>query len=109
MQLTKNQEEQIEAERLYWRDMNESLTLLHENEHFKKVILNGYFTDKAVQGVSMLANESVKRNNERTNLMESLIAISSLREYFQYIRSLGGDFDEQVQLDLEEEMEESNG
>jgi hypothetical protein len=75
----------------YWVDLKESLDKLMKNEDFKKVILDGYFTDKAVNGVSLLATDYVKQNGHRSDVMEQLIAISALQDYFETIRGLGTD------------------
>jgi hypothetical protein len=86
----------------YWRSLNESLDRLHENEDFKKVILEGYFKDKAINGVSLLAEDNIKRQGLRTDLMESLIAISQLQDYFKTIRNLA----EELQAEEEEQEEQ---
>ena len=69
--------------------MWEALDRLQNNDDFKKVILQGYFKDKAVDGVSLLAQDYVVENNLRTRVMESLIAISQLEDYFMTIEALG--------------------
>lgn len=73
----------------YWVDMQEALERLHSNEDFKKVILNGYFKDRAVNGVSMLASGNVVDNGLRPQVMEDLVAISRLQDYFITINNLG--------------------
>jgi hypothetical protein len=83
-------EDQImEAENDYWVDMAESLERLHQNPDFQKVILQGYFTDKAVNGVSLLAKDSIVEAGRRSEVMEDLIAVSSLQDHFITIRNLG--------------------
>lgn len=69
--------------------MWEALERLQKNPDFEKVILQGYFKDKAVDGVSLLAQDYVVDNGLRTKVMESLIAISQLEDYFMTIESLG--------------------
>ena len=73
----------------YWISMQEALERLHNNEDFKKVILEGYFKDRAVNGVSMLASGHVVDNGLRPQVMEDLIAISRLQDYFLTINNLG--------------------
>ena len=73
----------------YWTDMQEALERLHNNEDFKKVILEGYFKDRAVNGVSMLASGNVVDNGLRPQVMEDLVAISRLQDYFITINNLG--------------------
>lgn len=73
----------------YWVDLAEALVRLEKNTDFKKVILEGYFRDKAVDGVSMLAHPEVKRRNQRGEVFEGLVAISQLQDYFLTIKNLG--------------------
>lgn len=81
--------ELITVDNSYWMDLNESLKRLVQNEDFNKVILTGYFKDKAVRGVSMLAQDHVKRSGLRGDVMEELVAISHLEDYLIMIRNLG--------------------
>lgn len=85
-----NQEDAIlEVENKYWTDMYKSLERLHDNPDFKRVILEGYFKDRAINGVSMLANRGVIENNRRGQLMEELVAVSHLQDFFITITNLG--------------------
>ena len=81
--------ELITVDNSYWVDMNESLKRLLNNEDFNKVIMTGYFKDKAVKGVSMLAQEHVVRSGARSAVMEELVAISHLEDFFITIRNIG--------------------
>ena len=47
----------------------------------------------------MLARHDVKQRGERPNVMEELIAVSTLGQYFFMIKQLGGS----AKVDLEEE------
>ncbi len=94
-----------EKEYLYWKGLKDSLEILEKNKHFKKVILEGYFKDKAVNGVSLLASPQIKRSGARTDIMESLIAISQLEDYFITIRSLGEDIEDDSE-DIEDDSVE---
>jgi len=78
-----------DKETMYWVNMKEALDRLQRNEDFKKVILDGYFKDKAVNGVSLLATDYVRQNGLRPVVMESLVAISQLEDYFATIQSMG--------------------
>ena len=73
----------------YWKTMKEDLDSLHTDERFKRVILEGYFKDRAVNGVSMLASGHVVDNGLRSQVMEDLIAISRLQDYFLTVDNLG--------------------
>jgi hypothetical protein len=77
------------VENQYWIDMAEALTRLEKNKDFQDIILQGYFKDKAINGVSMLANDGVKERGERGNIMEDLVAISNLQYHFLMIKNLG--------------------
>lgn len=87
--LQTDEQEIMQVENAYWIEMKEALDKLHDNPEFKKVILEGYFKDKAVNGVSLLALDSIKQGGHRTDVMEDLIAISSLQDYFATIQNLG--------------------
>jgi hypothetical protein len=89
-----NSEEELMAiENQYWVDMAKALDRLETgNPHpddFKKIISDGYFKDKAVNGVSMLGTEHVRRAGVRPDIMEQLVAISHLQDYFMTIKALG--------------------
>lgn len=79
----------LEVENQYWADMWSSLERLKENKDFQRVILEGYFKDKAVNGVSLLAQDAIVKGGYRTAVMEDLIAISSLEDFFVTIENLG--------------------
>ena len=81
--------ELITVDNSYWVEMNESLKRLFQNEDFNRVIVTGYFKDKAVNGVSMLAQEHVVRSGARSAVMEELVAISHLEDFFITIRNIG--------------------
>lgn len=87
---TDNTDVELEyTDNTYYADMYLALERLHENEDFKKVILEGYFKDKAVKGVSLLATDHVRANNARGAIMEELVAISALEDYFKTIINMG--------------------
>lgn len=83
------EQELLEVENTYWGDMWTSLEKLKKNKDFKRVILEGYLKDKAVKGVSLLATDFVRKNNLRAEVMEQLVAISNLEDYFITIENLG--------------------
>lgn len=82
------------SENNYWVEMYEALQELQEQPSFKKVIEEGYFKDKAVNGVSLLATDYVRHNGMRGNIMEELVAISALENYFQTIVNKGAPVDD---------------
>lgn len=89
-------EQLLEAENSYWVKKWEALERLHNNEDFKDLVLEGYFKDKAVDGVSMLAHDAVIKSGKRGEVMEALVAISHLQDYFITVQNLGSipDYDE---------------
>ena len=98
---TINQVQTGEKEITYWVEMAEALERLERTADYKKVFVEGYFTDKAVSGVSILASDQVKASNRRTDVMEGLIAISALQDHLQTIRAMGA-----VAEDTDDESED---
>lgn len=88
MEPTENVELEV-TENQYWVDKAEALARLRKNRDFQSLILDGYFKDKAINGVSMLAKDYIKDNGKRGDVMESLVAISHLEDYFSYVNALG--------------------
>lgn len=83
------EQELLMVENEYWVTMNNALEKLKQNKDFQTVILDGYFKDKAINGVSLLAQDAVIESGRRSAVMEDLIAISSLEDYFITIENLG--------------------
>lgn len=79
----------VEIENQEWIDKYKALARLYDNPDFELVVLKGYFQERAINGVSMLANPGVIRNGERGDIMEELVAVSRLQDYFITIRNLG--------------------
>jgi hypothetical protein len=86
----------------YYVGMRQALERLENNPDFQKVILDGYFKDKAVNGVSMLASGYIKKNGLRADIMESLVAISQLQDYFITVKQLGAEDDSEDEDGVEE-------
>ena len=88
-----NEQELLTIENQYWVDLAEALIRLENGnpqpDDFKKVIMDGYFKDRAINGVSMLATDHVKRGGFRPDVMEGLVSISNLQDYFIMIKNLG--------------------
>lgn len=86
-------EQLMEVEAQYWVDMKEALVRLETGkakpDDFKKVILDGYFKDRAINAVSMLSHDYTRQTGTRGELMEELNAISALQIYFLTIKNLG--------------------
>jgi len=73
----------------YWADQLDALERLEKNEDFKKVVLEGYLKQKALDGVSLLADPGIKKRGERPEVMEELVAVSSLQYHFMMVHNLG--------------------
>ena len=99
-------ENELTAEMLeeynYYVGQKQALDRLETNPNFKKVILEGYFRDKAVNGVSLLATDYVRKGGLRPEIMEGLVAISNLQDYFLTIKRMGTVVeDEQDEIEYE--------
>lgn len=89
MNTQEQNENLLEVDNSYWVNMATALERLHDNADFKKVILEGYFRDMAVSKVSLLANSGTIQGNHRPEVMEILVGISRLQDYFGMIMNLG--------------------
>ena len=89
------QEQIIEVENRAASDMWYALERLKKNPDFQLVILKGYFVDKAVDGVSLLANDQIIAQGNRPAVIEDLVAISSLQDHFMVIENLGAPMPEE--------------
>jgi hypothetical protein len=88
--VTNQEEVELEmVETQQWVSRYEALQRLEKNPDFINVISEGYIRDRSLQGVSMLANESVKRQGQRPDVMEMLVAVSTLQDYFKMLKNLG--------------------
>ena len=104
---TINQTALATTDNSYWANQALALDRLMKNEDFKTVILEGYFKDRAVQGVSLLATYSTRQAGARPEILESLIAISHLEDHFNTIRQIGM-YAEQDREMFDDEAEEGN-
>ena len=85
--------------------LKQALERLEQNPDFQKLILEDYFKNKPINGVSLLATDYVKKNGLRGEIMEDLVAVSKLQDYFLNIRRLGttlDDVEDDAELDGEE-------
>jgi hypothetical protein len=81
--------ELAEVDVSYWADLLDSLERLEKNEDFKKVIVNYYIKSKALDSVSLLAHPGIKKQGQRADVMEDLVAISNLQYALFMVRQLG--------------------
>ena len=85
--------------------LKQALDRLEQNPDFQKLILEDYFKNKPINGVSLLATDYIKKNGLRGEIMEDLVAISKLQDYFLNIKRLGttlDDVEDDAELDGEE-------
>lgn len=88
--MTNQEEVELEmVENQQWISRWEALERLQKNPDFVNVIMEGYIRDRSLNGVSMLANDSVKRQGQRADVMEMLVAVSTLQDYFKMLKNLG--------------------
>lgn len=80
----------------------EALQRLKDNKDFQVLILEGYLKESAVDKVSLLATDYVRKNNLRGIIMEELVAISALEGYFEMVENLGAPVDEEESEEGEE-------
>lgn len=78
----------------YAREMYEALIALEEDKNFKKLFVEGYFTDEAARITGLLSSEYVRQNGIRPLMMEKLVAISSLQQHLALVKSIGAPVDE---------------
>ena len=80
----------------------EALQRLKDNKDFQVLILEGYLKEAAVDKVSLLATDYVRKNNLRGIIMEELVAISALEGYFEMVENLGAPVNEEESNEGEE-------
>lgn len=89
-----DEREILTVENNYWVGLRASLDRLKENPDFKAVILEGYFKDRAINGVSMLCSPG-SDGGRRKELLDEMLAISNLTWYFKMIEHMGTTNDEE--------------
>ena len=101
---TINQEDvEMMVENTYWAELADALERLEKNEDFKKLILVGYLKDRALDAVSLLARDDIKRAGRRPDVMEGLVAISTLQDFFYTVKAMGGAAKQDIEDALEEQ------
>jgi hypothetical protein len=93
--LTPDEMKLFEEENTYWAELANALEELEKNPHFKKLILEGYFKDFAINQTSMLATDYVRKSGSRPEIMERLVAISNLQDWFNTVKQLTTSFTEE--------------
>lgn len=85
----------------YWVGLREASERLHQNPDFQKLILDAYFKDRAINAASVLASPAVVRNGERPAVMEELVAISHLQQFFLMVNNIGAAPSEDEEQEVE--------
>jgi hypothetical protein len=78
--------EMYEKERQRIERLNKALDDAQQDEQFKLLISDGYFVDYTLDQVSLVSNDNIIMAGDRTDVLEALSGISSLRNYFVDIR-----------------------
>ena len=103
MSKPENTEELETVDVSYWADQLDTLERLEKNPDFQKIIVKGYFNQKALDSVSMLSVPNVKSQGQRPDVMEDLVSISNLQYHLFMIKQLGeGARQELYDLETEE-------
>lgn len=92
MAINQNPTDPVELERVSRELLTkkyEALQRLKENKDFQLVVLEGYLKESAVDKVSLLSTDYVRRNNLRGALFEELVAISAFEDYMNILDNLG--------------------
>jgi hypothetical protein len=93
----------MEIENKYWKDQKEALDRLENNKDFKAVILDGYLREFAINQTSMLATDYVRKTGTRGEVMERLVSISNLQDYFITIHNMVGSPDDEDETETSAE------
>jgi len=99
-----NQEDtQMLEEANQWMEWAEALKRLERNDDFRKVFLDGYVKDRAVDAVSLLARGDIKASGKRPDVIEYLVGISQFEDFMHTVKAMGSN----AQQDLEMEEAEA--
>ena len=63
-------------------DLGTALDHLRSNRDFKKVIIDGYFSDEAVRLVHLKGDPSMQGESSQTSIIKQMDSIASLYQYF---------------------------
>jgi len=91
MEETSNLKEQLEAIDNRIQELKDSIQIaedlesLHEDERFKRVILDGYLEDEAKRLFGVLTTPSTLKRDVIENIQDKLSAIRNIKQYFGVI------------------------
>ena len=66
-------------------ELGKALEELHEDERFKKVVLEGYFDEEAKRLFGLLTTPTSLKRDQLENVMDKLSAIRNFKGYFKEI------------------------
>ena len=90
-----SQEQQLEQVELSIKqakatiERRNSLDKLFSNEHFKAIILKGYFEEEASRLVLIKASPAMQTDESQTQINKSIDAVGFLRQHFHMIAQTG--------------------
>jgi hypothetical protein len=96
--------ELVSVDNGYWVAMKNSYTTLQSKQAFNTLVVDGYIKEKTAELVQALIDPYVVQNGLRTKVLEQLVAVARLKEYFHTIRAMGGHEDVE-KLEAEEDEE----
>lgn len=77
-----------EADNQHWVNQKVALDSLKNKPYFKTLIEEGYFKDYAFELVMSLISPEVMREGRRNVVMERLVGVAKLQEYFDMVDAL---------------------
>lgn len=77
-----------EADNSHWVNQRVALESLKNKPYFKTLIEEGYFKDYAFQLVMQLIDPQVVQEGRRNAVLEQLVGIAKLQEYFEMVGAL---------------------
>jgi hypothetical protein len=95
--------ELIAVENSYWVAMKNSLMTLESRPGFNELVIEGYFTDKVNSLLRQLIDTDVMEKGLRNSVIEQLVAVARLQDYFSTIKAIGGNNTEEQEQ--KEELE----
>ena len=96
MKSTKKDETLLTVPNDYWVNLYNALQRLKDTDDFKIVISNGYSGDNVINLVSQLSGFDIDASQKRAKVIELLIGVSGLMNYFTMVESLGTSVEPEV-------------
>lgn len=80
--------ELAETDNQYWVNQNNALGALKNKPYFKTLIEEGYFKDYVFELVMMLTDRGVVAEGRRNAIIERLVGVAKLQDYFGMVSGL---------------------